>query len=596
MRILLDHLYVMAEDNKQPYIITIRWEDQSIPIHTTDSKLYGVAKVWQRIVGNRRRWSEDDEAIRNLERRAQSELAKLGVDAENIEKMAKGRHIEVSVKFNSEKVGFAARTLPWEFLLSSATRPFRNGGDFLVTRHVDAGQTAGGADRFDQMLFVQADPGKLKGQYSFDDEKMSVESIFQGQFEFEPDPSLEGLEQTIVEKSAGILHFSGFDTKQGVEEMGLAVENVEDGIFLRNEHDHAVQVGYKQLSQSFERLGNNAPCLVSFNCYNSALRLAMMSVAKGVKYSIGFQDTVSDLLAEDFYTSFYFALKNQTSDHEILTAFQAAIESVKQNHSSLRGVCIVLVSATSLLVPVLDKPNEAIFREKPILNKADGFDVNSLLKVDVKLEDEINYSMLHNGRSIFKQLELRTSAYGIIQDVDVRVLLQTGVGSFEYTATIDIDRSIEIHQDVQLPLTWDFARSLKETVIATVFVELKLKEDSLYRKTHKVRLVPPNEWKDNKKDGAWLPSFVLPRDPAVEQIIMMAKKNLRVLMANYDASFNGYQSRNPDVVDRQVEAIWSTLAFELDLTYTEPPPVYNGDDTEASHTYRYLKFKNGHLY
>ena len=96
-----------------------------------------------------------------------------------------------------------------------------------------------------------------------------------------------------------------------------------------------------------------------------------------------------------------------------------------------------------------------------------------------------------------------------------------------------------------------------------------------------MRLLPVDQWRDNDKDGQWLPSFVLPRDPAVTALIEKAQRYVRVLRDDPSAGFDGYQSLDPRAadpaaeVDRQVQAIWSTIVHELDLGYINPPPSYN---------------------
>ena len=104
-------------------------------------------------------------------------------------------------------------------------------------------------------------------------------------------------------------------------------------------------------------------------------------------------------------------------------------------------------------------------------------------------------------------------------------------------------------------------------------------------------MLPVDQWRDNDKDGQWLPSFVLPRDPAVTGLIERAQKYVRVLRDDPSAGFDGYQSLDPRApepaseVDRQVQAIWSTIVHELDLGYINPPPTYsNAMDSQRLRT------------
>jgi hypothetical protein len=96
-----------------------------------------------------------------------------------------------------------------------------------------------------------------------------------------------------------------------------------------------------------------------------------------------------------------------------------------------------------------------------------------------------------------------------------------------------------------------------------------------------VQLLAGDEWTDDDEDRQWLPSFVLPRDPAITRIVDQAQRALCTLADDPDASFDGYQGLgiaaddDPCVaVDLQVQALWAALAWDLGLAYVNPPPTY----------------------
>jgi hypothetical protein len=104
------------------------------------------------------------------------------------------------------------------------------------------------------------------------------------------------------------------------------------------------------------------------------------------------------------------------------------------------------------------------------------------------------------------------------------------------------------------------------------------------RQTHRVRLEPVDQWLDTDADRLWLPSFVLPRDPAVARVVDTARRYLCALADDPGAGFDGYQSVVPqkrsvderyEPVDTQVRAIWSALLHEWRLGYINPPPSYS---------------------
>jgi hypothetical protein len=78
-----------------------------------------------------------------------------------------------------------------------------------------------------------------------------------------------------------------------------------------------------------------------------------------------------------------------------------------------------------------------------------------------------------------------------------------------------------------------------------------------------------------------LPSFVLPRDPAVLKIVSAARRYLVGITDDPAAGFDGYQSFDEDRddpsegIDAQVRAIWTALVNEFRLQYINPPPSYS---------------------
>ena len=110
------------------------------------------------------------------------------------------------------------------------------------------------------------------------------------------------------------------------------------------------------------------------------------------------------------------------------------------------------------------------------------------------------------------------------------------------------------------------------------------------RQTYRVTLPPLDEWRGNDTERVWLPSFVLPRDPAIGRIVDTAQNYVMSLRDDSNASFDGYQCINlQDVesircVDEQVRALWSALIYNFNISYINPPPTYNLSAQTSAHT------------
>jgi hypothetical protein len=133
---------------------------------------------------------------------------------------------------------------------------------------------------------------------------------------------------------------------------------------------------------------------------------------------------------------------------------------------------------------------------------------------------------------------------------------------------------------VVIPLTAELPRSLREVLHSTVYVKVSCAGGVAYEDTHRVKLLPVDQWLDDSANNPWLPSFVIPRDPAVTRIVSAARRYLVALADDPGAGFDGYQRvdyknlESDDVVDLQVRALWTTLVHDFRLLYINPPPAY----------------------
>jgi hypothetical protein len=310
------------------------------------------------------------------------------------------------------------------------------------------------------------------------------------------------------------------------------------------------------------------------NAYFSASRIAPLAVAYGAKAAIGFQDTVDDAVAERFFAAFY---QRWLGSKQLGTSFAEAWRMAAQDDSRSSG--IVLWSRESL---VRERPAARAEKAsaKPLAIRAG----KRPLVAEVQPNRAVNYSLLHNGEGLFEKFSLYKFEPLHAHGIRVEVALNLDTESFRYEASVDMDASASVEdlsRRITLPLTSKFSRSLRESVVSTLFVRVRYSDTDLYCDTHRVQLLAVNEWKfDRQESPKWLASFVLPGDPAVWRIIDTAQKYLMALRDDSGAGFDGYQSTDPQAdepdegVDLQVRAIWSALSFEITPSYINPPPVF----------------------
>lgn len=216
-------------------------------------------------------------------------------------------------------------------------------------------------------------------------------------------------------------------------------------------------------------------------------------------------------------------------------------------------------------------------------SEAKAGEVREWLKVEIKPIDDLNYSMLHNRRSLFKRFQLicQQNASAPLRDVNIKITLSAGAENAVFERTVDVRPPFLEINEIFVPLTSSVTRSVHESIQTSLHVEVTWGEHVVHRDTMSARLIPVDQWRDTDEDRKWLPSFVFPRDPAVTRLVEMAQHYVRVLRDDPAAGFDGYQSFDPKLadpaseIDLQVRAIWSAIVHELELGYINPPPGYS---------------------
>ncbi len=576
---------------------------------------------------------QDDSSAEEIQRQIEAEIAqRIEADIEAaITELAKARIIEVSIPYTKEKVGWEARVLPWEYLITAATSAKRQGQALTIIRHLDCGRTFDGRTP-ESLLMVVSAPGKVRETANFGAERDVVGAALgvKGERSLNDNPDEAGAK--IRQRSPDIIHLAGIDTHQGLnlkiwtpperstvkkasdllaaavteaaEKTKASKSGMLDGFLMQGANQQIEAVTAETLGQilnSGESGGKpKRPLLVACNIYHSAARIGPMIVAGGTQAAIGFQDEFDDALAEMFFGNFYHAWR--VSNWDLLAAFLIACQILRAQPRGLSGTGVVLWTANSFLqasvekheafqLPDLGKLEQLMRLEKTNVIKPDDTELardeaaaRHLLPVEIEPSAMINYSMLHNERPLFKKFLIHKLHVRAVNHVEVDVALQVGDQKAEYSASCDVmDSPLDLRDKIRLPLLSKAWAEIGESARTTLSVRLRWGNHELYRQTHPVTLLTLDEWRDDDVNTAWLPSFVLPRDPAVRRIIESGQRYLMSLRDDPVAGFDGYQSLiagsdSPEEiaedVDYQARAIWSAIVYDHAISYTNPPPSF----------------------
>ena len=572
----------------------------------SDERLQELAMRWRYVLSRRLRWKHS--AHLKMRARARDDLVSLlpSDTTSATEVLGNAQVVETQVPYRSERKGWEGRVAPWEFLISATATGVGNQKTLTIVRHLDANQAPLPPLGNPKVLYVQCSPGVLANRYDFTSERGALERLFPGAVVPCINPTIATLRQEITRHQPNVIHLAGIDNIQAKEllqdEGNLpddwfkskshdgVVFAAEDSSHTRSESGSDVKIPLGIIPIEAETLaqvlnsGGSPLHLVTANVYHSASRICALAVAEGAGLALGFQDTVEDSLAEIFLREFY---SHWRTSHDPLPAFVSALDNARAS-VSLSGTGIVLWSAQSLLDGAVQRITESRKSREPDREKIlslddDGGDYSKWFSVDVQIRDRLNYSLLHNDSGgLFEKLEFRKEKEGVLPDVGVEVVLYLGSESHPYSAKFTLTEFLTpVDDQIKVPLTSSIIRTVAEPMRTSLFVRITVGEKVVCQETHRVTLLPADEWKDTDSDRIWLPSFVLPRDPAIELIINRAEKHLITLADDQSRGFDGYQSIDPDDpetladVDLQVQAIWAAVVSDFGIRYINPPPSYS---------------------
>ncbi len=544
---------------------------------------------WSYLIRNRSHWSMAD--VTKMSQLLQKEVRRLGFNDEQLRPLTTASLIEVEIPYKLESENWESRIMPWELVLTRAFSRSPDAPPPIVVRRLklksrSSGATAGWTR---PLAYIESAPGKLGEAYSFARERTSVAHSLAGsrwtgrKIEL-INPSLEDIKSTLHRVKPWIVHIAGVDNHQGAELLGEHTSRFNDGMYLKsNRNSRQLQVSASELATA---IGDARPGLVGLNLYHSAPRIAPLILASGAQSVVAFQDTIDDMLAEIFFAEFY----SKWVDDET-RAFQDSLSAIMRGGTPLAGAGIVYWNANSLL-PRASATRTRITAEaeqlktgskleyfRPVTDGAFEWEKHLVIKIEPR--SEINYSLLHNGRSLFKQFYVHNRTGKRLDNLQVRVVLSLGDQCLEQTKRFSMSGAgIDLRTELPLSLISSQLRRFKEAVNTSLKISIDWLGNLVLDHNYVLRILPINEWNDTDDERHWLPSFVQPRDPAIGKIKDRAKLWLKRLTSDHASGFDGYQQVD-DVkeeswvaVTHQVEAIWDALAYDCALLYTNPPPTY----------------------
>lgn len=570
------------------------------------------AMRWNAVLRGRERWRDSAEIQQRHAQDAAAVLQGFGLGPADLRELAAAERVVVEMPYRCEAEGWEGRILPWEFLLARATRAHRRADRRMTVmrRLMVPAPVPRVAELAPRVLVVQARSGALAaagdGLHTLHRLREALRLDHDdGRWQLLPAPTLAQLRHACQALLPEIVHLDACDSHQGlalllesegpgalvqredgrITELGELLRSpatVLDGVLLRNDDGLPCLVSPLALAQALAP-GPRPPFFVGLNLWNSAARLAPLLLPAGVLASVGFQDSFDEALATYFYENLYDQLMWLNGD--LPAAFEGAWAELRRQADLSPGTAIALWARAPLLPaePGRRPTRRAGAVPVPAATARPGAPLAPPVRIELLPRAEIHYAELHNRQPLFERFEVLHTDPEADTRLRVELSLQAGLEPARFDAEFALQglRRLNLAERVVLPLTAELLRTVSEAIHSTLTVRLSVEGRTVLAQTLPLRLLPVDQWHDNAHSGRWLPSFVLPRDAAVQAAVSAAQRYVRVIRDDPGAGFEGYQAAPGtdeaalDNIDLQVEAIWATLLHEWQLGYVNPPPAYS---------------------
>ena len=216
-----------TQANSGKEFVTIRAQNGVLlarPDHP--ERLPRLAQQWNYVLRGRARWASDPDLRCMISDRAIEDLNSIGVHRDFLRQLALVDCIEVELHdwdrsdADATRIHEAAAELPWEYLISAATRSEGRFQSLLITRLFRNGSPAVIPRPPEQVLFVESAPGRLKDTYEFGDEEDRIRAAVGATGPFEDDmlikktSQIAELREEVKKDKWDAIHVTGIDAHQ----------------------------------------------------------------------------------------------------------------------------------------------------------------------------------------------------------------------------------------------------------------------------------------------------------------------------------------------------------------------------------------------
>lgn len=194
------------------------------------------------------------------------------------------------------------------------------------------------------------------------------------------------------------------------------------------------------------------------------------------------------------------------------------------------------------------------------------------LTCDFLHDRTVNFAMQQNHVPVVKRLRLTNENNFDLNNLKVKISAEPEFASIWdiHVASIPAGQTMDLGV-IDLQLSSVYLAGLTERIEGRLFVNI-FKDDSLiYSSQSPIAVLAYDEWSGSQTIPEIIAAFVTPNHPEIQRILRTAADILKEWTGS--PSLNGYQSKDPVRVRKQLAAIYAALQ-QQNITYCVPPASF----------------------
>jgi len=214
--------------------------------------------------------------------------------------------------------------------------------------------------------------------------------------------------------------------------------------------------------------------------------------------------------------------------------------------------------------------SRATVEQAPAASRSNGTDL--AVRIEAGVLPRVHPALIDNGFAIVHSVRVENDGSEPLRDLTLTVRAEPPFAFAEPVGVARVEsEGAHFVRGLDLRLDRALFRDLTERSRATLTFELSSAEGPVAWETCEIDICPPSEWPGLEIYPEFLAAFVLPNDPAVQEVLAAA----RTVLAEWgdDPSLDGYQSKDPVRARRLAAAIYTGLQQQR-LTYVGPPASF----------------------